>query len=88
MSEILSSAAAVIALSLSFAVVSSDSTFAHEVSHRHRLHAHHGYASSLPASHVAPTIGHGMQLVPGRGVVDDSCDLPSSACSNDERIND
>jgi hypothetical protein len=88
MSEILSSAAAVIALSLSFAVVSSDSTFAHEVSHRHRLHAHHGYAGPLSAPHAAPTIGKDMQLVPGRGVVDDSCDLPSSACSNDERIND
>jgi hypothetical protein len=88
MSKILSSAASVIALSFSFAVVGSDSTLAHEVHHRHRLHAHHGYAGPLPVSHAAPTIGYGMQLVPGRGVVDDSCDLPSSACSNDERIND
>lgn len=88
MSEILSSAASVIALSLSFAVVGSGSTFAHEVNHRHRPHTHHGYAGPLSARHAGPTIGNGVQLVPGRGVVDDSCDLPSSACSNDERIND
>jgi hypothetical protein len=37
MSKILSSAASVIALSLSFVVVGSDSTLAHEVQHRHRL---------------------------------------------------
>jgi hypothetical protein len=75
MSKILSSAASVIALSLSFVVVGSDSTLAHEVQHRHRLHAHHGYAGPLP-------------LVPRRGVAGDSCDLPSSTCSNDERINE
>jgi hypothetical protein len=39
-----------------------------------------GYAGevypSAPAAH----------FVPGRGIVGESCDLPTSACSNDERI--
>jgi hypothetical protein len=40
-----------------------------------------GYAgqvySSTPVAHL-----------PGRGIVGESCDMPSSVCSNDERIND
>jgi hypothetical protein len=28
------------------------------------------------------------RFVPGRGIVGESCDMPSSVCSNDERIND
>jgi hypothetical protein len=31
---------------------------------------------SAPAAH----------FVPGRAIVDDACDLPTSVCSNDERI--
>jgi hypothetical protein len=28
------------------------------------------------------------EFVPGRGIEGESCDMPSSTCSNDERIND
>jgi hypothetical protein len=41
-----------------------------------------GYAGQAHAS--APVA----RFVPGRGIVGESCDLPSSACSNDYRIND
>ena len=40
-----------------------------------------GYAG--PVYSVSPT---GFNFVPSRSVTDDSCDLPSSGCSNDERI--
>jgi hypothetical protein len=39
-----------------------------------------GYAGQM---YAAAPIAH---FVPGRGVVGESCDLPTSACSNDERI--
>ena len=41
-----------------------------------------GYAGQMFAT--APAA----QFVPGRGIVGESCDMPSSACSNDYRIND
>jgi len=40
-----------------------------------------GYAG--PVYSVSPT---GFNFVPSRSVTNDSCDLPSSGCSNDERI--
>jgi len=43
--------------------------------HFHRNHVQPGYASQV-------------HFVPGRGIVGESCDMPSSACSNDYRIND
>ena len=41
-----------------------------------------GWTSSLPWS-VGP-----WEFVPERGIMGESCNMPSSACSNDERIND
>ena len=41
-----------------------------------------GYAG--PVHSVSPTMG--FYFVPSRSFTDDSCDLPSSGCSNDERI--
>ena len=41
-----------------------------------------GYAGQM---YAAAPIAH---FVPGRGVVGESCDMPSSACSNDYCIND
>jgi hypothetical protein len=47
----------------------------------HNNNVRHGYAGQVYSS--AP-----VEFVPGRGIVGESCDMPSSACSNDERIND
>ena len=47
--------------------------------------SHAGYAG--PAYASTTSVGS-YRFVPGRGIVGESCDLPSSACSNDERIND
>lgn len=72
-------------LSLGFAATGGASAFASE-SHRfpvaHRLTAA-AYASSAPSFARS-----GARFVPGRGIVGESCDLPSSACSNNDRIND
>jgi hypothetical protein len=49
-------------------------------------HGHfRGYAGPVysSTSSVGPA-----QFVPGRGIIGESCDMPSSACSNDQRIND
>jgi hypothetical protein len=56
----------------------------------HRL-ARPGYAG--PAYSVIPTDAWpiaqaGYRFVPSRGIAGESCDLPSSTCPNDERIND
>jgi hypothetical protein len=48
----------------------------------HNNNVRPGYAGQVYSS--APV----EQFVPGRGIVGESCDMPSSACSNDERIND
>jgi hypothetical protein len=47
----------------------------------HRLHP--GYAGPVHSS--TPSVGS-WGGVPGRGIVGESCDLPTSACPNDERI--
>jgi hypothetical protein len=44
-------------------------------------HPHPGYAGPTSASHEP------WEFVPGRGIVDDACDLPTSACPNDARPN-
>ena len=76
MSKILRTAAVAIGLSLSFA---SGSVHARPINYQHHRF-HHGYAYSSPAS-VGP-----WEFVPGRGIIGGSCDLPSGACSNDERV--
>jgi hypothetical protein len=69
-------------LSLGFAVAGSTSAVAHE-GHRPLAHqlAVSGYAGPAPSS-ARTTV----QFVPGRGIWGESCDLPSSACSDNHRI--
>jgi hypothetical protein len=47
--------------------------------------SHADYAG--PAYASTTSVGS-YRFVPGRGIVGESCDLPSSTCSNDDRIND
>jgi hypothetical protein len=92
---------ATVILSLGFAATGAPSAFAHgrtqtvprAAVHRHVGHgpAHPGYAS--PAYSVVPVRAWTytkpyFRFVPRQSIPDESCDLPSSACSNDERIND
>ncbi len=44
-----------------------------------------GYAATVPAA-AAIYAGPDPHFVAGRGIVGESCDLPSSNCSNDMRI--
>jgi hypothetical protein len=50
--------------------------------YRHR-DFHAAYAGPMYSS--TPSVESG-EFVPGRGIVGESCDLPTSACPNDERI--
>ena len=68
---------ATVAVVLAFAAMGSAN--ARALNHNH---PHPGYAG--PAS----ALREPWAFVPGRGIVGESCDLPTSACSNDERIND
>jgi hypothetical protein len=82
MSKILYTTAVVIALA--FAAVGAASAKVHP------FHAQPGYATPVPswASRPARTGESDVRFVPGRGIVGESCDLPTSACPNDDRIND
>jgi hypothetical protein len=63
-------------------------------SHLHRIagneHARPGYARRVEPMIQPPAWTHDgpAYFVPGRGIVGESCDLPTSACSNEERIED
>jgi hypothetical protein len=55
-----------------------------------------GSANARPLSHHQPQPGYAgpasalhepWEFVPGRGIVDESCDLPTSACPNEMRPN-
>jgi hypothetical protein len=46
-------------------------------------HFHPGYAGQVQS--LAPS-ALPWEFLPGRGIVGESCELPSSACSNDERV--
>jgi len=54
--------------------------------------AHEGRTHMTPRAaahrHVARELGHAgyAQLTSGQGRLDEACDLPTSGCSNDERI--
>jgi hypothetical protein len=65
---------------LAFAATSVAQAYA--IHHQHR-YFHAGYAG--PVNSQAPSAGS-WGFVPGRGIVGESCDLPTSACPNDERI--
>lgn len=52
-----------------------------------------GSANARTLNHNQPRPGYDgpvysspSEFVPGRSIVDDACDLPTSPCSNDERI--
>jgi hypothetical protein len=87
MSKVLDMMARAAIIMLGLATVGSANARAISSHHNHvrpgyagwASHNHPGYAavySSAPDAH----------FVPGRGIVDDSCDLPTSPCPNDERI--
>jgi hypothetical protein len=42
-----------------------------------------GYAGPVYSS---PSSAATLRFVPGRGLVGESCEMPTSACSNDERV--
>jgi hypothetical protein len=50
----------------------------------------YGYASPAPYGYAgrgyAPGFTPGYTFVPGHGIVDEDCDLPTSACSNQYRL--
>ena len=48
-------------------------------------HFRAGYAGAVYSS--TSSVGP-VQFVPARGIIGESCDTPSSACSNDQHIND
>ncbi len=89
MSKSRSTSATMTMLSLGFAAMGSASAFAAPHAYQdhskarhvagHRL-AHPGHAG--PVSSAPWTFGSGMYFVPGRGIVGESCDLPTSACPN------
>jgi hypothetical protein len=78
MSKVLNTTTAIIMLGLA----ATGAAHARGSNHHDYEHLRPGYAGPVYSS--APVA----QFVPGRGIVGESCDLPSSACSNDERIND
>jgi hypothetical protein len=63
---------------------------AHAPMHRHVVRSllRPGYAGPASASKPGTVwmMGPILDFVPAHGIVDGSCDLPTSACSNDERI--
>jgi hypothetical protein len=72
MSKILNVAVSIIILGLA----TMGSANARALNHKQ---PHPGYAGP-----VYPSVGS-WGFVPGRGIVGESCDLPTSACSNDQR---
>ena len=92
-----------IILSLGFAATGATSAFAREgwtqmtsraAVHRHTTHRQTGDGYAGPAYSVVPVRAWtktkaGFHSIPSQSTTTgDSCDLPSSVCSNDERIND
>ena len=75
-------ALATIILTLGFAATGVVPAFAHtQMSPRATVHHHVTYR----LGYADPT-GQNPQFVTGRGIDGASCDLPSSGCSDDERI--
>jgi hypothetical protein len=57
---------------------------------RHAEHAvlhrpHLAHRDLLRGAHGAGAYGAGYIYAPGRGIVDEACNLPTSACPNDQR---
>jgi hypothetical protein len=78
MAKILTTATAIVTLGLA----SMGSAHARLINYQHR-HFHPGYASQTYSR--APSAVP-WEFVPGRDIMGESCELPSSACSNDARI--
>jgi len=82
--------AAALALAIGFAVASAAAAPRHDAAHAHAAR-HHRYAHAHPgyAGPVGPVIAgyaeHGVYFVPGKGIVGEACDLPTSACPNSMR---
>jgi hypothetical protein len=78
MSKVLTAATAIVTLGLA----AMGTAQARAINYQHH-HFHPGYAGQgySQAPSVLP-----WEAVPGRGIVGESCELPSSACSNDERV--
>jgi hypothetical protein len=55
---------------------------ARPINYQHN-HFRSGYAGAVYSS---PTSVGRFGFVPGRGIVGESCELPTSACPNDERV--
>jgi hypothetical protein len=76
---------------IGFAAVVAAPTFAASASmakaatnyHTDKRHHRPGYAGPAPTDNQQLS---GAWFVPGRGIVGESCDLPTSACPNEERI--
>jgi hypothetical protein len=71
---------ATVAVMLPFAATGT--AHAHPINYQHHTFQA-GYAGPVYSS---PSASGSWGFVPGRGIVGESCDLPSSACSNDERV--
>jgi hypothetical protein len=78
MSKVLTRATAIITLGLASVGVAQARPINYQNHHFHPGYAGHAY-SQTPS--VVP-----WTFVPGRGIVGESCELPSSACSNDDRV--
>ena len=89
--SILSACFVIVVLAVSIgapAVAIASAHHAHHTYSRHhwrhfarRLPLVHGYANAPPGAFV----GLGYVFVPGRGILDEACNLPTSACPNTER---
>jgi len=78
MSKVLTTAMAIVTLGLA----AMSTAQARAINYQHH-HFHPGYASQV-YSHAPSVLP--WEFVPGRGIVNESCELASSACSNDERV--
>jgi hypothetical protein len=64
------------------AFAATDIAQAPPVNHQH-YQFQHGDAGPVYSS---PSSAATWQFVPGRGIVGESCEMPTSACSNEERV--
>ena len=78
MSHILRMATVIVMLAFAATGVAQARPFNYQHDHFRAGYAGPVYSST---SSVRP-----WQFVPGRGIIGESCELPTSACSNDERV--
>ena len=78
MSQILRMGTVIVMLAFAATGVAQARPFIYRHDHFRAGYAGPAYSST---SSVTP-----WQFVPGRGIIGESCELPTSACSNDERV--